>query len=76
MAERRRDSGWNHIGYVIWGLVWNSICVYQILVLPQSASNIRKALFLAGIVWFVLFLVPALKYPANPPAVGDPKTIL
>jgi hypothetical protein len=25
--------------------------------------------------WFVLFLVPALKYPANPPAVGDPKTI-
>jgi hypothetical protein len=25
--------------------------------------------------WFVLFLVPALKYPANPPAVGDPETI-
>ena len=28
-----------------------------------------------GIIWFVLFLVPALKYPANPPAVGDPQTI-
>ena len=25
--------------------------------------------------WFVLFLVPALKYPANPPAVGNPETI-
>jgi predicted cobalt transporter CbtA len=25
--------------------------------------------------WFVLFLIPALKYPANPPAVGDPETI-
>jgi predicted cobalt transporter CbtA len=25
--------------------------------------------------WFVLFLVPALKHPANPPAVGDPETI-
>jgi hypothetical protein len=25
--------------------------------------------------WFILFLVPALKYPANPPAVGDPETI-
>jgi predicted cobalt transporter CbtA len=25
--------------------------------------------------WFVLFLMPALKYPANPPAVGDPETI-
>ena len=24
---------------------------------------------------FVLFLVPALKYPANPPAVGNPATI-
>jgi predicted cobalt transporter CbtA len=24
---------------------------------------------------FVLFIVPALKYPANPPAVGDPETI-
>jgi predicted cobalt transporter CbtA len=43
--------------------------------LPQSNSNIRKALVLAGIMWFVLFLIPALKYPANPPAVGDPETI-
>jgi predicted cobalt transporter CbtA len=26
--------------------------------------------------WFTLFLMPALKYPANPPAVGDPDTIV
>jgi predicted cobalt transporter CbtA len=26
--------------------------------------------------WFTLFLMPALKYPANPPAVGDPETIV
>jgi predicted cobalt transporter CbtA len=45
------------------------------LLLPHSNSNIRKALVLAGIMWFVLFLVPALKYPSNPPAVGDPETI-
>jgi predicted cobalt transporter CbtA len=25
--------------------------------------------------WFVLFLMPALKYPPNPPAVGNPETI-
>jgi predicted cobalt transporter CbtA len=43
--------------------------------LQHSNSNVRKALILAGIMWFVLFLVPALKYPANPPAVGDPGTI-
>jgi predicted cobalt transporter CbtA len=42
--------------------------------LPGS-NNIEKALVLAGIMWFVLFLIPALKYPANPPAVGDPETI-
>lgn len=35
----------------------------------------QKAILLAGIMWFVLFLMVALKYPANPPAVGDPETI-
>ena len=40
-----------------------------------GSSNKKKALILAGIMWFVLFIVPALKYPANPPAVGDPETI-
>ena len=38
-------------------------------------NNKQKAIFLAGIMWFVLFLMIALKYPANPPAVGDPETI-
>lgn len=38
-------------------------------------NNKQKAIFLAGIMWFVLFLMVALKYPANPPAVGDPETI-
>jgi predicted cobalt transporter CbtA len=41
-----------------------------------GSSNIKKSLIIAGIMWFTLFLLPALKYPANPPAVGDPDTIL
>jgi len=40
-----------------------------------GSSNVKKALIVAGIMWFTLFLMPALKYPANPPAVGDPETI-
>ena len=40
-----------------------------------GSNNKKKALILAGILWFVIFLVPALKYPANPPVVGDPETI-
>ena len=42
--------------------------------LPVS-DNKRKALILASLMFFVLFLVPSLKYPANPPAVGNPSTI-
>jgi predicted cobalt transporter CbtA len=38
-------------------------------------NNKRKALLLACIMFFVIFLIPALKYPANPPAVGNPATI-
>ena len=58
------------------GALFGIVFVYsRSLLLPHSNSNIKKTLILAGIMWFVLFLVPALKYPANPPAVGDPETI-
>jgi predicted cobalt transporter CbtA len=58
------------------GALFGIVFVYsRSLLLPHSNSNVRKALILAGIMWFVLFLIPALKYPANPPAVGDPETI-
>lgn len=42
--------------------------------LPGTSST-KKAIFLAAVLWFVLYFVIALKYPANPPAVGDPDTI-
>jgi hypothetical protein len=35
----------------------------------------RAAVDLAAISFLTVFLVPFLKYPANPPAVGDPATI-
>lgn len=38
-------------------------------------SHVRKAVVLAGIMWVTLFLVTALKYPPNPPAVGNPDTL-
>jgi Probable cobalt transporter subunit (CbtA) len=75
MAKRRRSSRWNYLGHVIRGVVWDSAVYSRYLLLPHSNSNIRKTLILAGIMWFVLFLVLALKYPANPPAVGDPEII-
>jgi predicted cobalt transporter CbtA len=56
------------------GALFGIVFAYARSSLPGS-NNKKKALILAGIMWLVLFLVPAFKYPANPPAVGDPETI-
>ncbi|RNJ75333.1 MAG: hypothetical protein EB830_06240, partial [Nitrosopumilus sp. H13] len=42
--------------------------------LPGS-DDVKKSFVLAGIMWFVLFVVPFLKYPANPPTVGEADTV-
>ncbi len=40
-----------------------------------QADPARTAAWLAAAAFVVVFLVPFLKYPANPPAVGNPNTI-
>jgi hypothetical protein len=40
-----------------------------------SASPAQTAVRLAAAAFVVVFLVPFVKYPANPPSVGDPDTI-
>lgn len=39
-------------------------------------SHLTRSMFLAGIMCFSVYLLPAVKYPPNPPAAGDPETIL
>jgi hypothetical protein len=39
------------------------------------ASPAQTALALAAFAFLVLYLVPFVKYPANPPSIGDPATI-
>lgn len=39
------------------------------------ASPARTALWLAAAAFIVVYLVPFIKYPPNPPAVGDPDTL-
>jgi len=56
------------------GALFGIVFAYARDSIPGS-SNKKKALLLAGVMWLVLFMVPALKYPANPPAVGGPDTI-
>ena len=38
-------------------------------------GDLRRSVYLAGTLFAGAFLIPFLKYPANPPAVGDPETI-
>jgi predicted cobalt transporter CbtA len=39
-------------------------------------NNVKKALILAGIMWFTIYFIPFLKYPANPPTVGEAETVV
>ena len=39
-------------------------------------TDLKKAMILAGIMWLVVYFIPFLKYPANPPTVGDPETVV
>ena len=39
-------------------------------------NDVQKSLILSGIMWFTLYFIPFLKYPANPPTVGDGETIV
>lgn len=57
-----------------YGALFGIIFAYGRKSIPGS-SEIKKALILAGVMLLVLYIVPALKYPANPPSVGDPETL-
>jgi len=57
-----------------YGSLFGMVFVYARDSIPGS-TNVKKALILGAILLFVLYMVPGLKYPANPPAVGEPETI-
>jgi hypothetical protein len=41
----------------------------------SAASDLWRSISLSGAVFLGAFLIPFLKYPAEPPSVGDPSTI-
>ena len=82
MVEIVEFRVWQKGGAIVAGAVYgislsalfSIVFVYGRKALPGD-NNKKKALFLAGVLWFVLYLMIAIKYPANPPAVGDTETI-
>ena len=57
-----------------YGAILGIVYVISRKYLPSSDDR-KKALVLAAIMCLSLYVVPFIKYPANPPAVGDPETI-
>jgi hypothetical protein len=57
-----------------YGAILGIVYVVSRKYLPSSDDR-KKALILAAIMCLSLYVVPFIKYPANPPAVGDPETI-
>lgn len=39
-------------------------------------NEVKKTLILAGLMWLTIYFIPFLKYPANPPTVGEPETVV
>ena len=64
---------------VILGLAMGSLfgIVYALSRNSLPGKNdVIKSVILAGIMWFTIYIIPFLKYPANPPTVGDGETVM
>lgn len=57
------------------GALFGIVYAYSRNALPRG-NDVKKTFTLAGIMWFTIYFVPFLKYPANPPTVGDPETVV
>ena len=57
------------------GALFGLVFAYSRHMIPGQTDT-RKALVLVGIMWAVFFFIPFLKYPANPPTVGDSNTLI
>jgi hypothetical protein len=67
------------VGLLFYGLIWGllvGVAVYATRDwVPPGWSLGRRGLVVGGLVGWSVALFPFLKYPANPPGVGEPETI-
>ncbi|MFB5632910.1 MAG: CbtA family protein [Nitrosopumilus sp.] len=57
------------------GALFGIVFAFSRNALPGN-NDVKKSLILAGIMWLTLYIIPFLKYPANPPTVGDGETVV
>jgi predicted cobalt transporter CbtA len=68
------------LGMVLYGVVWGLFfgAAFRMLEprFPANWSRARRGAVLAPLFGWSVGVFPFLKYPANPPGVGDPETII
>ncbi len=57
------------------GSLFGIVYVLSRNTLPQG-SDLKKSFILAAVMWLTIYIIPFLKYPANPPTVGDGETVM
>ncbi|GAB4007233.1 CbtA family protein [Nocardioides ultimimeridianus] len=65
-------------GMILFGVAMGTLVAVGYVVAIGRTGRVRPfqlALLMPGFYFVGVFLVPFLKYPANPPAIGDPDTI-
>ena len=82
-AEYESYRIWQKSGQVFAGIILGTAMgslfgiVYSLSRNSLPGKNdVTKAVVLSGIMWVTLYLIPFLKYPANPPTVGDADTVV
>ena len=66
------------VGLVFFGMALGAMFAVAYMVCLGRVGNLRPrtlALLVAGAGFLGLYLVPFIKFPANPPAIGHPETI-
>ncbi len=67
------------VGLLVYGLIWGLLVGVGLSAtrgwVPSGWNLGRRGLVVAGLVGWSVALFPFLKYPANPPGVGEPETI-
>ncbi len=67
------------VGGAVLGMAFGSLLGIVFMFCRKAipfSSDVKRAVFLSLAMCLVLFVVPFIKYPGNPPAVGNPDTIL
>jgi predicted cobalt transporter CbtA len=78
MVSRGAQQVGLFVGFLLFGLTWSLLLGAAFHITQRwlpDWSKFGRGLLLAGLGLWTVALFPGLKYPANPPGVGDPDTI-